>query len=109
MRRPENVRASWEKIRNAASAGKDTPARVYHLRTEAGRHEVDFIIEGPRGALGLEVKLSGTVTDKDTTHLRWLREKLGESCVDVGVLHTGPEAYRRQDGIAVIPLGLLGP
>lgn len=84
-------------------------ARVYHLRTEAGRHEVDFIIEGPHGVLALEVKLSATVTDKDTTHLRWLREKLGESCVDMAVLHTGPEAYRRPDGIAVIPLGLLGP
>lgn len=38
-----------------------------------------------------------------------LREQLGDDYADAAVLHTGPEAYRRQDGIAVIPLGLLGP
>lgn len=84
-------------------------ARVYHLRTGGGRHEVDFIVEGSAGVLGLEVKLSGVVRDKDVVHLRWLREKLGADCVDVVVLHTGPEAYRREDGVAVIPLALLGP
>lgn len=84
-------------------------ARVYHLRTAAGRHEVDFIVEGAKGIVGLEVKLSGAVSDKDATHLRWLREQLGDDCVDLAVLHTGPEAYRRPDGVAVVPLGLLGP
>ncbi len=85
-------------------------ARVYHLRTEGGRHEVDFIVEGPDGGvLGIEAKLSGTVGHRDVAHLRWLRDKLGDDCIDVAVVHTGPEAYRRQDGVAVIPLALLGP
>lgn len=84
-------------------------ARTYHLRTDGGRHEVDFIVEGDHGVLGLEVKLSSTVRDGDVEHLRWLREKLGDGCVDLALLHTGPEAYRRPDGIAVIPLSLLGP
>jgi predicted AAA+ superfamily ATPase len=87
---------------------QSSDARVFHLRTDAGRHEIDFIVEGPKGILGLEVKLTGAVTDKDVRHLLWLREKLGEHCVDVAVLHTGPDAYRRRDGVAVIPLGLLG-
>ena len=39
----------------------------------------------------------------------WLREQLGDQVVDAAVLTTGEHAYRRRDGIAVIPLGLLGP
>jgi uncharacterized protein len=84
-------------------------ARVYHLRTEGGRHEVDFIVEGDQGVLAVEVKLSSTVDDADVRHLVWLREQLGDDCVGLVVTHTGPEAYRRSDGIAVIPLALLGP
>lgn len=91
------------------TCAQSADARVYHLRTEAGRHEVDLIVEGAEGVVGLEVKLSGAVTDKDVRHLLWLRRELGASCVDAAVLHTGPEAYRRPDGIAVIPLALLGP
>lgn len=84
-------------------------ARVHHLRTEGGRHEVDFIVDSDDGVLGLEAKLSSTVNDADVRHLRWLRERVGSDCIDVGVLHTVTEAYRRPDGVAVIPLSLLGP
>jgi uncharacterized protein len=84
-------------------------ARVHHLRTEAGRHEVDFIVEGREGILGVEAKLTGAVGGHDVKHLVWLRDQIGDSCIDLVVLHTGPEAYRRSDGIAVIPLALLGP
>jgi len=84
-------------------------ARVYHLRTEGGRHEVDFIVEGDQGVLAIEVKLSSTVDDSDVKHLLWLREQIGDDCIGLVVAHTGPEAYRRPDGIAVTPLALLGP
>lgn len=84
-------------------------ARTYHLRTQGGRHEIDIVVEGDHGVVALEVKLSPAVTDDDVTHLRWLRDVLGEECVDVAVVTTGPEAYRRRDGVAVIPLGLLVP
>jgi hypothetical protein len=49
------------------------------------------------------------VSDGDVKHLRWLEDKLGERVVDLIVVTTGPQAYRREDGIAVIPLALLGP
>jgi hypothetical protein len=39
----------------------------------------------------------------------WLREKLGDELVDAVVVTTGGEAFRRKDGIAVVPLTLLGP
>jgi len=52
--------------------------------------------------------LSGVVSDDDVKHLRWLRGKLGRDLLDAVVITTGPSAYRRQDGIAVVPLALLG-
>ncbi|BDZ38977.1 hypothetical protein GCM10025863_15910 [Microbacterium suwonense] len=42
-------------------------------------------------------------------HLRWLKERMGPYLTDAVVITTGPAAYRRADGIAVIPASLLGP
>lgn len=84
-------------------------ARTCHLRTQGGRHEIDLIVERGSGVLALEVKLSGTVDDRDVRHLIWLRDQLGNDVIDTAVLTTGPDAYRRRDGVAVIPLALLGP
>lgn len=84
-------------------------ARVKHLRLQGGRREVDFIVEKGRHVVGLEVKLSATVDDRDVRHLLWLQSELGQNCADVAVITTGPTAYRRPDGVAVIPLALLGP
>lgn len=85
-------------------------ANVSHLRVQDGRHEVDLIVEREdRRYVGLEVKLSGTVDDDDTAHLRWLRRQDEEHMLDAVLLTTGMHAYRRRDGVAVVPLGLLGP
>lgn len=84
-------------------------SRTYHLRTMGGRQEIPFIVEGPEGVLAFEVKLSSSIGDRDVQHLHWLKGQLGNDLLDAVVLHTGPEAYRRRDGIAVIPLELLGP
>lgn len=85
-------------------------ATTAHLRTQGGRHEVDFIVErADGGVLAIEAKLAGSVGDADVRHLLWLRELLGDDCVDTVVVNTGPEAYRRRDGVAVVPLALLGP
>jgi hypothetical protein len=42
-------------------------------------------------------------------HLRWLRDRIGDDLLDAAVVTTGAEAYRRSDGIAVVPAALLGP
>lgn len=84
-------------------------AQTFHLRTKGGRHEVDLVVESEGGVVGIEVKLAPSVSDDDVVHLKWLRERLGDDCSDVVVVTTGPEAYRRSDGIAVVPLALLGP
>lgn len=85
-------------------------ADVFHLRTRGGGHEVDFVVVGPgRRVLAIEVKLARSVTDDDVKHLHWLSSQLGPDLVDAVVVTTGPEAYRRSDGIAVVPAALLGP
>lgn len=56
-----------------------------------------------------EVKLSDTVNDTDVAHLVWLRGELGDCPLDTLVIYTGKVAYRRRDGVGVIPLALLGP
>lgn len=84
-------------------------AEIRHLRTRNGDHEVDLILVRPDGGvLALEVKLSGTITNSDVRHLHWLRKQIGDRLIDAIVINTGPGAYRRPDGIGVVPLGLLG-
>ena len=83
-------------------------ARVGHLRTRGGEHEIDLIIERRDGRIvALDVKLSATVEDGDTRHLAWLADRIGPDLLDAAVITTGNEAYRRADGIGVIPAGLL--
>ncbi|MDE0496850.1 MAG: DUF4143 domain-containing protein [Acidimicrobiaceae bacterium] len=83
-------------------------AKVFHLRTQGGEHEIDLIVQGANGRIvALEAKLAATVTDQDTRHIRWLAERIGDDLADAAVITTGKEAYRRRDGIAVIPAALL--
>lgn len=85
-------------------------ARVSHLRTKRGEHEVDLVVQRDDGrVLALEVKLARTASDTDVNQLRWLRDRLGEELLDAVVVTTGDVAYRRPDGIAVVPAALLGP
>jgi predicted AAA+ superfamily ATPase len=85
-------------------------ADVRHLRTMNGRHEVDLVVVRTDGrVIGVEVKLTRTVVDDDVKHLLWLKEQIGDDLLDSIIVTTGPHAYRRADGIAVVPTTLLGP
>jgi len=85
-------------------------ARVRHLRLHGGRREVDLIVErADQRVVAIEVKLSSSVADEDVKNLLWLREQIGDDLLDAVVIHTGPQAYRRRDGVAVVPAALLGP
>ena len=42
-------------------------------------------------------------------HLNWLRDEIGDDLLDAAIITTGPTAYRRNDGISVVPAALLGP
>ena len=81
---------------------------TFHLRTKGGAQEVDFIVEADDGTVvGFEVKLSAEVDDRDVRHLLWLRDKATDLVADLVVITTGTHAYRRADGVAVVPLALL--
>lgn len=92
-------------VRTYAQANE---ARVRHLRTRSGEHEVDLIVErGDGRVVALEVKLSATPDGGDSRHLQWLADRIGTDLLDAAFITTGKEAYRRQDGIGVIPAALL--
>jgi hypothetical protein len=94
-------------VRTYAQAAR---ARVGHLRTRNGDHEVDLIVERRDGrVLAVETKLASVVQDGDVRHLHWLARQIGEDLLDAILITTGPYAYRRRDGVAVIPAALLGP
>lgn len=85
-------------------------ARVGHFRLHRGDHEVDLVVERRDGrCVAVEVKLSPAVDDRDVRHLIWLRDRLGPELLDAVVVTTGRHAYRRTDGVAVVPAALLGP
>lgn len=86
-----------------------TRARVSHLRTRNGDHEVDLIVERRDGrVLAIEARLAAVPSDHDVRHLRWLAKQIGSDLLDAVVVTSGPYAYRRPDGIAVVPAALLG-
>jgi predicted AAA+ superfamily ATPase len=67
-------------------------ARVAH-RTRNGDHEIDLVaIRDDGRILAIEVKTATSIDDRDAI-----------------IVNTRPNAYRRPDGIGVVPLGLLGP
>jgi hypothetical protein len=86
-------------------------AAVFHYRERSGHLEVDLVVERRDGAwIGVEVKLSPDAVDGAAAALR----KLADSRVDrppaaLIVVTAGPYAYRREDGVDVVPLGTLGP
>jgi len=86
-------------------------ATVMHMRTrEPHEHEIDLIVQRHDGpVLAIEVKLARTIQDADVRHLLWLRDRIGAELLDMVIVTTGPEAYRRRDGVAVVPAALLGP
>lgn len=84
-------------------------ARAFHLRTSGGEHEVDLVVEREDGrVLAVEFKLARDAGDDDVRHLKWLAGNLGDDLLDAIVVTTSAEAYRRPDGIAVVPAALIG-
>ncbi|MDR1152150.1 MAG: DUF4143 domain-containing protein, partial [Bifidobacteriaceae bacterium] len=60
-----------------------TGARVRHLRTKRGDHEIDLIVERTDGrVLALEAKLAPVPSARDAVHWAWLRDRLGPDLLD---------------------------
>ena len=48
------------------------------MRTGAGEHEVDAVVEVGRDVYAIEVKLGVRPVVADAGHLAWLRDRLGD-------------------------------
>jgi hypothetical protein len=59
--------------------------------------------------VAIEIKLSGAPGKDSIQHLSWLSKQIGDDLLDAVIVTTGEEAYRRPDGIAMVPAALLGP
>jgi uncharacterized protein len=82
--------------------------RLFHLRQERGRHEVDVIVEyGGGRVFAIEVKATSAPKRDDARHLTWLREELGERFVGGAVLHTGHRAFILDERIIAAPIATL--
>lgn len=84
------------------------PPRIYHLRDQDGRHEVDLVIEYPDGrCVAIEVKAGASANRTDARHLIWLRDRLGHQFIAGLVLHTGPHAFALDERIVAAPIAAI--
>ncbi len=82
-----------------------TRPRLYHLRQEQGRHEIDLVAElGGGKVLAVEVKADAAPGRDASRHLRWLRDRLGDRFLAGVLLHTGPRVWRIDERIIAAPI-----
>ena len=87
-------------------------ASVYHYREHEGHLEVDLIVEriDDGSWIGIEVKLgSQQIDEAGVSLLKVCETRLGTPASALLVVTATDYAYRRPDGVYVVPLGMLGP
>lgn len=86
-------------------------ARVFHYRDRNGELEVDLVVERLDGAwLGVEVKLGSHDLDLAARSLRRLADhRVARPPAALAIITGAEYAYRRPDGVDVVPLGALMP
>jgi hypothetical protein len=87
--------------------------QVHHWRDQ-NHNEVDVVVTLPDGGWGaFEVKMNPDDAGKAAASLLAFAEKVDQSRIGapatLGVITTTGFAYRRPDGVAVLPIGTLGP
>ncbi|HJJ35893.1 MAG TPA: DUF4143 domain-containing protein [Methanocorpusculum sp.] len=89
--------------------------RVYHYRDKSNL-ECDAVLHLRNGTYGLvEIKLGGdTLIEEGAASLKKLRdtidtEKMKKPAFLMVLIGAGPGAYRRDDGVYVVPIGCLKP
>lgn len=77
----------------------------HHLRTEAGRREIDLVLEiGGTRIVAFEFKAGVAPSLNDARHLSWLRDELGKDFVAGVILHSGPGIYELENRVFAVPL-----
>lgn len=83
---------------------------VFHHRDSKGREEIDVVVEDARGAwVGCEVKLSHEQVESAARNLIRVAAGVERPPSALVVVIPGGPAYRRADGVCVVPLACLGP
>lgn len=94
-------------LRAEGALGQPRPG-LHHLRLEAGRREVDLVIEvGARQIVSFEFKAGSAPSKADAKHLTWMRDQLGGDFVAGAVIHSGPALYELADRVFAVPLSAL--
>ena len=92
----------------AELAVAETRPRLFHLRQEDGRREVDLLAESGGGrVVAIEVKADASPQREAARHLCWLRDTLGARFLAGVVLHTGPRVYRLEERVLAAPIAAL--
>lgn len=82
--------------------------RLFHLRQEQGRHEIDVLVEyGGGRVFAFEVKATSSPDRDDARHLFWLEEQVGDRFLGGAVLHTGPRAFALDEKVVAAPIASL--
>jgi predicted AAA+ superfamily ATPase len=77
------------------------------FRTQDNK-EVDFVVENRNGeAIGIEVKLSGSISSGDISSLKLLRDSMGDKFKKGIVLYTGSELVSLAPDIWAVPVPFL--
>lgn len=86
----------------------ETRPRLFHVRQQEGRLEVDLLVELGGGRLiAIEVKADAAPTAAAARHLVTLRDRFDQEFVAGVVLHTGPRAFALADRIVAAPISTL--
>lgn len=80
--------------------------RLYHYRDRSGR-EVDLVLEGPFGVVGIEVKTGLTPTAADFKGLKRLAEDAGSAFAHGYLLYPGERALPFGERLWALPLSAL--
>lgn len=94
-------------LRPELSVSRSRP-KLYHLRTQSGRHEIGLVAELAGGrVIAIEVKSGPAPKRSDARHIEWLRDEIGDRFLAGLVFHTGPGAYNLAEGIKAVPIAAL--
>jgi hypothetical protein len=86
----------------------ETRPRLYHVRQQEGRLEVDLLVELGGGRLiAIEVKADSAPTAAAARHLVTLRDRFDREFAAGIVLHTGPRTFSISDRIVAAPISTL--
>lgn len=98
-------------VRDVRVYAEATGGRVFHYRDDSSV-EADAVIQWEDGSYALlEVKMSAKLVDEGAANLLRIAEKINTSIMGaprfLAVLTPGGYAYRRNDGVLIIPIGCL--